>query len=451
MYELMTKAIRCGRGASIRITGLCCWVLFAVLQSAVCLGAAEGAPRSSLFSISLEQAKTSALQRNWDLLASAAGIEAATAQRVLASEFPNPVLSLSTAKINVDNHGSGTVEGNSVWDRSYDTIAAINQLFEVGGKRRTRQAAAKAGFENARASYHDAIRTLHLAVTKAYVAAVLAEENARILNQTALTLRQEASLAEVRLAAGEISTADKTQIEISAARFELDARTAKSSAAQARVALDVLLGDPRPTDHFTLSDNLETLADLGNPVSVNQVIANRADIVAAEAALRKAEADLKLQKLNRIPDPTLLLQYEHEPPDMPNTIGLGVSLPLPLWNRNRGNIKGAEAARRQASIALEKLRAQAAAEIATARLAYTDALERLKDQRDSIAPKSEHVRKTVAYAYEKGGSSLLDLLVAERNDNEVRLATAQAASDLAIARAALKAATSEISDSISKP
>jgi cobalt-zinc-cadmium efflux system outer membrane protein len=402
-------------------------------------------------SLSLEQAKTAALQRNWDLLASAAGIDAALAQRIAASEFPNPVFSLSTQKINVDNHGNGTVQGNGVLDRSYDTIAAINQLFEIGGKRGTRRASAKAGFESAKASYRDAIRTLHLGVTKAYVAAALAEENARILNQTSLSLRQETSLAQVRLAAGEISTADKSQIEISATRFELDARTAKSAAAQARVTLDVLLGNPHPTDNFTLTDNLEMLAGSAEPENVNHAIENRADIIAAEAALRKAEADLRLQKLNRIPDPTLLVQYEHEPPDMPNSIGLGISLPLPLWNRNRGNISAAEAARRQASIALDKLRAEAASEFAIARLSYDDALQRLKDQRDIISPKSEHVRKTVAYAYERGGSSLLDLLIAERNDNEVRLATAQAASDLAIARATLKAATtSEAPGLISK-
>jgi outer membrane protein TolC len=53
----------------------------------------------------------------------------------------------------------------------------------------------------------------------------------------------------------------------------------------------------------------------------------------------------------------------------------------------------------------------------------------------------------VAYAYEKGGTSLLDLLVAERNDNDVRLALAQAASDMTLAAATLKAATMTIQPS----
>jgi cobalt-zinc-cadmium efflux system outer membrane protein len=397
--------------------------------------------------VSLAQAQQLALQRNWDLLAAAAGVDLAMAQRVVAREFPNPTLAFSTAKINVDNHSAGTSEGNGFWDRTYDTIVAVNQLFEIGGKRKNRKQSSTAGYEAARAQFLDAKRTLDLAVSKAYTAAAQAEENSRVLSQSAASLRKEASLAEVRLNAGEISTADKSQIDITAARFELDAQAAESAAAQARVALEVLLGARRAEGKLVLTERLEALCtNAPPPVDTNHFVGRRPDVLAAEAALRKAEADLRLQKANRIPDPTLLAQYEHEPPDQPNTIGLGVSLPLPLWNRNQGNILAAEAARQQARLALEKLDAQAAAEVATARLAYEDAARRWKQYREVIAPKSRHIRETVAFAYEKGGSSLLDLLVAERNDNDVRLAAAQAASDLAIASAALKAATMTVGE-----
>ena len=221
----------------------------------------------------------------------------------------------------------------------------------------------------------------------------------------------------------------------------------KSAAAQARVALEVLLGVPHPNADCELSDRLETLCAATTPLNTNSVGTWRPDVVAAEAALRKAEADLRLQKANRIPDPTLLAQYEHQPPDNPNSVGFGVSFPVPLWNRNRGNILAAEAAREQARLAFEKAKAEAVADIAVARLAYKDALKRWRSYRDSIRPKSEQIRQTMAYAYQKGGASLLDLLVAERNDNDIRLAAAQAASDTAAAGAAFKAATQEIQPS----
>jgi len=180
------------------------------------------------------------------------------------------------------------------------------------------------------------------------------------------------------------------------------------------------------------------------PAGTNTTGLRRPDVVAAEAAWHKAEADWKLQRAYRVPDPTVLAQYEHEPADAPNSVGLGISFPLPLWNRNRGNILAASAALEQARLAAEKTRAQAAADIATARLAYDDALRRWQSYRNSIRPKSDQLRQTKAYAYQKGGASLLDLLVAERDDNEIRLAAMQAASDTVVAGATLKAATVQI-------
>jgi cobalt-zinc-cadmium efflux system outer membrane protein len=399
---------------------------------------------ATLQRLSLADAQRLAFERNWDLLAAAAGVDAATAQKIVVHEFPNPALSLSSTKIGVGNTSSSTPQGNTLWDRSYDTIFAINQLFEIGGKRRSRKLSAQAGFEGAKAQLFDARRMLDLAVAKAYVAAAQAEENVRVLLQSAGTLREEARIAEVRLRAGEISGSDKSQIEITAEQFELNAQSARSAAAQARVALEVLLGVPHPNADCELSDRLDTLCVATAPMNTNSVGTWRPDVIAADAAVRKAEADLRLQKAMRIPDPTLLAQYEHEPPDAANTVGFGVSFPVPLWNRNRGNILAAEATREQARLAFEKAKAEAVADIAVSRLAYNDALKRWRSYRDSIRPKSEQIRQTMAYAYQKGGASLLDLLVAERNDNDIRLAAAQAASDMASAGAAFKAATQEI-------
>src|ERR1035441_2295630 len=169
-----------------------------------------------LHGLSLADAQRLAFERNWDLLAAAAGVDAATAQKIVARQFPNPTVSQYSSLINVDGHPSSTTDGNGVWDRSYDTIFAINQLFEIGGKRRSRKLSAQAGFEGAKAQLFDARRTLDLAVAKAYVAAAQAEENVRVLLQSAGTLREEARIAEVRLRAGEISGSDKSQIEITA-------------------------------------------------------------------------------------------------------------------------------------------------------------------------------------------------------------------------------------------
>lgn len=409
--------------------------------AAIC---AQSTTNNSAAPLTLAEAKRLAFLRNWDLLAARSDVDIATAQRLVAHEFPNPVASFSTLKINVDNHSAGTSSGNGFWDRNYDTIAAVNQLIEIGGKRRARKDSATAGLQSAEAKLADARRLLDAGVTQAYVAVLVAEEKRQILTDSAASLRKEAGIAEARQRAGEISLADKSQIEIAAERLELDAASAEADARNAEVGLKTLLGDKQPQGTILLADSLQTLAEI-NPGETNlqAALAKRPDIRAAESARAKATADLRLQKAMRIPDPTFLGQYEHEPPDQPNTIGLGVSFPVPIWNRNRGNITAAEATLQQTEVQLAKVEAQAAADIATAQTSYSSASSRWQRYRDQLVPKSRQIRETVAFAYEKGGASLLDLLSAQRNDNDVRLGTAQAAADTANAAAALRAACNQ--------
>jgi len=393
--------------------------------------------------LSLAEAKRLAFERNWDLLAAKADVDMAAAQQIMAHEFPNPTLAWSTAKIPVNGQAASPGTGGSFWERSYDTILSVNQLFEIGGKRRSRQMSADQGFQAEQARFADARRLLDLGVAKAYIAAVQGEADARTLLDSASSLRHEADIAAVRLKAGDISAADKSQIEILADRFELEAQAAETNALQQRITLENLLGTPRPTGQWAATDTLENLIVAKVADSEEAALPRRPDLIAAEASLAKAEADLRLQKAMRIPDPTVMAMYEHNPPDANQTIGLGLSFPLPLWNHNRGAIQAATASRDQAAAQVEKVRGQIAAEVVAARSAYREASARYENYLRIIAPKSAQILKTISYAYAKGGVSLLDLLSAQRNDNDVRLALVQAAADAAAALATLKAALTE--------
>jgi cobalt-zinc-cadmium efflux system outer membrane protein len=388
--------------------------------------------------ISLAEAQRTAFERNWDLLAAQSDVDLSVAQRIVAKEFPNPTLALSTTKIDTDR-SSATHVGSSFWDRSYDSIVAVNQLFEIGGKRSSRKQSAAAGAEGAEARLQDARRILNQAIAKAYIGVLLADMNVQILRRSADSLRNEARIAETRFKAGDISLADRSQIEIAARRLELDADAARANAVTARIAVERLMGSSKPEGAWEPVDALDNLASTDVPLNGGLDVP-RPDWAAAEANLRKAEADAKLQKAMRVPDPTVFVQYEHEPPDQPNTVGVGVSFPLPLWNHNRGNIIAAEAARKSAESQVAKTRANIAAEIVSARVAYESAESRLRQYQGEILTSSSDILKTVSFAYQKGGASLLDLLSAQRNDNDVRLAAAQAAADKANAAADLRAA-----------
>lgn len=399
--------------------------------------------------LSLANARRMAFERNWDLLAAKSGIDAATAQLIVSTEFPNPTASLSTARIGT--HENATVLGNDLWQRNYDTIVAVNQLIEIAGKRQDRQAAARAGVHGAKARFYDAKRTLDQGVTKAYIAALLAAENARVLAQSADDMRQEARIAQTQFDAGALSDADKKTLEINAEQFELQAKGAAAAAVQARIAVEVLTGVNQPAGNWTPVDSLERLMEAAPalPAPESKPGAARPDVVAAEADLRGGQAQLALQKAMRIPDPTISVGAEHNPPGggpAVDTFLIGLSFPLPLWNRNGGNIKAAQAAVDQFGDALGKIKAQAAADIASAQSAYQEARERWLRYRDETAPKSAQVLESVRFKYERGAATLVDLLNAEQTDNTIRLALAQAMNDSANTAADLRAARMMITE-----
>ena len=389
--------------------------------------------------LTLADAQRTALEHNADYRVAQIQVDVAMAQWRMAREFPNPTLGLSVAKINTDRRSNATALGNGFFDRTYDSIVSLSQWLEVG-KRGPRQQSARAGQRLAEAQRDDARRLLIKSVSQAYVAALEATEESLVLANSAASLRREADLATLRLRVGDIAESDRAQIEITATQRELDAAAARHIASSAMLVLETLLGDPAPSGVTHLSDSLSKLASVHTVTADAVAPDRRPDLTAAEATLAKAESDLLLQHHGAIPDLTVSVLFEHNPPDAPNTAGFGVSLPLPLWNRNGGAIRAARAARDQARALLEKTRAQISADVADARSAYLEAHDRCESYRGDLTVKSANVVHTVAYSYEHGGASLIELLAAERNDNDIRIASARAQADAATAAFALSAA-----------
>ena len=396
--------------------------------------------------LTLAQVQQQALAANADVRVASAQAEAAAAQLRTSREFPNPVLGLSTAKIAADGSGNGTPRGNRLLDRSYDSIISLSQLFELG-KRGPRQQSARAAQRAAEAQRDDVRRLVLQAVSQTYVAALEAREESRVLAASAASLRREAGLAAVRLAAGDLASNDQRQIELAAGRLELDAAASRHTATAAVIALEILLGSPAPTGETELADTLDALPLPSAELAGDGVAGTRPDVAAAEANVAKAEADLVLQQRAPFPDLTVSAQFERNPPDQPNTAGLGLSFPLPLWNRNGGGVRSARAAREVAQAQLDKARLQAVAEVAGSRSAFREARARATAFVEQLRPQSAAVAKTVAYAYEHGGASLVELLAAERNDNEVRIAAARAQADAATAAFSLSAALNRLAPS----
>ena len=97
------------------------------------------------------------------------------------------------------------------------------------------------------------------------------------------------------------------------------------------------------------------------------------------------------------------------------------------------------------------MRTQAAADVAVARAAFAEARTRADTYQANLAPKSAAIVHTMEYAYDKGGASLVELLNAERNDHDIRLATTRARADAASAALALAASLNRLNPAASAP
>jgi len=407
-------------------------------------GAAMTGPAPLPAALTLAEARALALRQNDDFRIAQAQVNAALGQLRVAREFPNPTIDLSTAKISTDGTPEGTPLGNQLYNRAYDSIASLSQLFQVA-KRGLLRDAATAGVHAAEFQRDDARRLLLQAVTQEYAAALSARAQADVLTESAAKLRREADIAAHRLQAGDLSASDQARLEIAAEQDELGAEAQRATAKTAVVTLETLLGQPHPDGTTRLADTLASLLAGTPPDLETASVELRPDVASATESVKQAEANLALQRRQRIPDVTVSVQYERNPPGQTNTVGFGISLPLPLWNRYTGEILAAQAARAQAEAQLDKVRIQVSSDVAAARVAYHEAAGRAERYRQSLLPKSRAATQSVSYAFDKGGAALVDLLEAERSDNAIRVAAVQADADTAAAGVALLSALGRLS------
>ena len=229
-------------------------------------------------------------------------------------------------------------------------------------------------------------------------------------------------------------------MEIAAERFAADRVVEEANAQNARVALELLLAVNKPRGTIQLADHL---GDLSDRLSKQHIVkkGERPDLVAAKEMVEQMEANVRLAIAGRVPDITVSVQGERNPnPPFPtNTVGVGISLPIPIWNQNQGAIHLAKAQKDAAELTLQKVKAMVISDAVQAWATFQATRDKWTNYRETITPQSSASLAAVRYAYEKGGQPLVAFLDAVRNDNDVRTATSQAATDNVGAAADLQA------------
>ena len=386
-----------------------------VWLSILCLGipaaaSAQAIPRE----LTLAEALRLAAERNPTLAAARNLVDAAEADRTTARQRPNPAVTF-------ESEGSSPFRTQSAGD-GHEYAVRADQEIEIGGRRGLRIRFADQGVEASKAMYRDQWRRVEMEVKRAYFQVVLARAD-QAVSATALTeIDRVIELNRARLNAGEISGAELRRVQVERLRFQDDVFAAELAVRNARASVLALLniGDLRQT-----FEPVDTLAP--PPADVTTILASitrisgaadsvaslpRGDIQAARLEERQAETSTRLQRALRSPMPTVGGGYKHNGGN--GTLVFGVTVPLPLFSRNQGQIARSEAERRAAEQRATAVERQAALEIQQAVNAVEINRERVSYIEREYLANAREARDVVLASYRLGAADLIDLLDAQR-------------------------------------
>ena len=387
--------------------------------------------------LGLAEAERLLLQRNRDLIAARRALEAAGAQREIAAARPNATLSLNASSVG-RSVGPGPLDQKRI-----DTVLRVDQPFERGGKRELRMDAAEGLERAARDDSLDALRTQLQQLRAAYYDLKQAEGKVEILDGTAALFGRTLAAAEARRRAGDLAAADVARVQVDQERAQNEARAAQAELAHARLALGFMIGEESGATALRASDPWPALSRPEADAVEREVaryVEARPDVAAARARLAAAEKLRDLAKSQRTRDITVGAQYERYPGTVPaDSIGVGIALPLFTGYDYSGDIRRAEVDRYAALDALDRARAAAGADIRRAASDLAAAADRLGRYETSLLGAAQRSADAAGFAFERGASSVLDVLDARRTLGAVRLEALAARADYARALAAWEA------------
>ena len=372
--------------------------------------------RSTPNALTLQQVIDLTLSKNPTLLSAAQNLEATRAQEVQAGVRANPYFTLYGTNVTLPAEGASN---------PYAYSAQVSRLFERGEKRRYRLDVARNTTTQSAAQLRDQQRQTVFVVKQAFVAMLTAKASLQLAQDNLKEFRREVVINKDRLDAGDIDKLDYMRLDLQLAQFESDEANARTSLAQSSVQLQTLMGSAQPSDDPDVFDIRGEIAPPNLSLSLvtlqqNALLA-RPDYLAADAAVRVANANLHLAYANGTTDPTLEGEYDRS--GTYNSAGFSINIPLRIFDRNQGNKITAHYQVTASQFAASAAANQVRSDVAQAWIGYNSARALAARYNTHYLDESKNVLDIAQFAYEHGGLALIDYLDALR---EARTVTANA-------------------------
>jgi cobalt-zinc-cadmium efflux system outer membrane protein len=386
----------------IQITLSICLALFAAQVS---YAQAPAVP------ITMQQAVEQALAHNPVLLSAQQNLLSMKGQEVEAGLRANPTLIGTGTDVSLPANNPGN---------PYSYSAGLSRLFERGQKRRWRLDSARATTAQTEAQYHDQIRQVTLQVRQGFTALLLAKATLKLAQDNLSSFRHELQINHDRYDAGDIGKLDYERLDLQLAQFESDESSAEMTLVQASDQLQTLMGRVQPSRSFDVSGDLVPPPLTQNLTDLEQkALVARPDYQAAQAAVRVADANVKLAYANGTTDPTLEGDYDRS--GTYNSAGINISIPLRIFDRNQGNKDTSKYLAQASRFGQVAAQNQVYSDVDQAWIAYTTAKVLSDRYNGHYLAESKDVLSIAQFAYEHGGIALLDYLSALQDDRTTSL------------------------------
>ncbi|HEF4761586.1 TPA: TolC family protein [Pseudomonas putida] len=390
--------------------------------TASCVLMLVGAPLAHASTLTLEQALQTAFSTNPDLAAAQWEIGISEGDRKQAGLIPNPEVSWEAEDTRRDTR---------------TTTVMLSQPIELGGKRGARIDVASRAQDAAGIELERKRNVLRADVIQAFNNAQTAQQRLQLSRQSLQLSEHGLRVATGRIEAGKSSPVEGTRAQVQLSEVRLELSRAERDQANAYQQLSQVMGSPLPTS-TTVQPATQGMPVMQVPTRLLERLNETAELRLAKLQIDQQEASLGLEKAQRIPDLTVSIGSQYSETDRERVNVVGLSMPIPLFNRNQGNVLAAARRADQARDLRNATELRLRTEIQTTLAQWQTANGEVKAFNQTILPAAQSAVDVATRGFERGKFAFLDVLDAQRTLISARSQYIQAISEATDAQVRLE-------------
>ena len=368
--------------------------------------------------LTIEKLTELGTNRRADLQAARQRLAIAEGRLLQARLRPNPTLDTE--------YGSTRFLGG---EAESDLSVRASQVFELGNKRNRRVAVAELELQKIRAEVLAIERQIAVEIRTAYTSALAAARQLDVLEKLIADDEEIVRVTEERLKEGDVAPLDVNLVKVEADRLKVQAIQAKSDLETQLLQIRTLIGaDVAESIRLAPQPDRPPRLDIGLSELTELALTQRADFQAARLGEQLGTARIDLAKANAVPNVAGSVRYSRSKsvidfpsrlgggnfPNTDNSLTFGVSIDIPIFNRNQGEIASAAGEQLQATLLREFLETTIRRDVAVAYRKYRAAAEILVLYSTQILPRAEENLRSVRSAYGFGEFSVFEVINEQR-------------------------------------